>query len=54
MKILELEKLVSTCADAVHTLELEFLTNRIDDYSSFEIEIADARAQHSKLSESLC
>ncbi|KAF9236950.1 hypothetical protein BU15DRAFT_88926 [Melanogaster broomeanus] len=51
--ILELEKLVNACQATIQQLEIQLISNRVDDYPSFQLEMADARAQHGKLSESL-
>ncbi|KAF8834398.1 hypothetical protein BDN67DRAFT_985349, partial [Paxillus ammoniavirescens] len=51
--ILELEQLVKARAAIISALELRFMANRITDFASFELDIADARAQYDKLSDML-
>ncbi|KAF9234576.1 hypothetical protein BU15DRAFT_89933 [Melanogaster broomeanus] len=53
-RILELEKLVNARKAMIRQLEIQLMSNQIDNYPSFQLELpADARAQHNKLSESL-
>ena len=51
--ILEVEQLVKACAATIHTLKLHFVANQITDFASFELDIADAWAQHDKLLDTL-
>jgi hypothetical protein len=43
-----LEKIVEAHLQIVSQLELWIIANQIDDYAMFQLEIADARAQHDK------
>ncbi|KIJ10631.1 hypothetical protein PAXINDRAFT_16399 [Paxillus involutus ATCC 200175] len=52
-QILELEKLVNAHEATIRRLEIQLILNQINDYPSFQLEMADACAQHDKLSESL-
>jgi hypothetical protein len=52
-RILELEKLINAREATIRQLEIQLISNQIDDYPSFQLVMADARAQHDKLSESL-
>ncbi|KAF8833999.1 hypothetical protein BDN67DRAFT_985641, partial [Paxillus ammoniavirescens] len=51
--ILELEQLVKARAATISALELRFMANRITDFASFKLDIADTRAQYDKLSDML-
>jgi hypothetical protein len=51
--ILELEQLVKACAATISALKMHFVANRITDFASFGLNIADARAQYDKLSDML-
>jgi hypothetical protein len=43
-----LEKIVEAHLQIVSQLELQIIANQIDDYAMFQLEIADAHAQHDK------
>ncbi|KIJ64157.1 hypothetical protein HYDPIDRAFT_91448 [Hydnomerulius pinastri MD-312] len=52
-KILEMKDLLTARAEAVATLKLQLMTNRIVDLATFNMEITEARARHDKVKETL-
>ncbi|KIJ59349.1 hypothetical protein HYDPIDRAFT_62704, partial [Hydnomerulius pinastri MD-312] len=52
-KVLELEELVAAHSQTISSLEIQLMTGRVDDSTTFNIEVAEARSQLDKLKDTL-